>query len=406
MRRIVPAGVILLGVLAQAGSVQAGVYNLNPPRKYRSDYTQTHAPQDPKLLVSYLTELRAIVDPPQSPSQAPPKGSLRESYLQQFAQLETKRKEGSLGVADQVNLSACLIRRGRFAEAHQLLEGWLRQVPRDHPLRVLLLLNLAAAYQEDESLLQRGIEIQREALVSWPALVPGWSREEWTWYRHVEQYTLELMQLRNRERVLRGDRPSREQLTPDKLFPREERDVAKRVQFVGESGEYEAGRIAWTQWERLPADAEPVVLQLLIWRPQDVRLLWLYGELLNARGKVDGAYFVLNDRVRDQDRWRNRELDRHVRVLSEALARASSGAANEIDDAAASANPDSLSGRLTAPESRSGVALPDWRQLAVSFLTGVVVAVLGVLQWQQWRRPRRDDTATSVQTASVSDQSR
>lgn len=449
MRRIVINAAILIGELAQAGALQAGVYNLDSPRKYPSDYIQTHLPQEPKLVISYLFELRAIQDPPVNPSPPPPPGSLRESYLKQLAGLEKKHNEGILGVTDQVNLSACLIRLGRSSKAQELLEAWLRQVPLDSPFRVLLLLNLASACQEDESLLQRGIEMQRQALECWPALLPGWNREEWTWYRHVEEHALELMQLRNRERILRGDRPAREQLAPDKLFPREERDVLKRVQFVGESGEYEAGGIAWKQWERLPTDADAIVQQLLIWRPSDSRLLWLYGELLNARVKVDGAFYVLNDRVRDQDRWRNRELDRHVRVLSDAQApyrelftdSTGSGenlrkqalllwslsargalmapvigvAANEIGGVAASTNPAILSvsqkstDLVSAPRTdplRMVTALPDWRQLAVSFITGVVVAVLCVLQWQQWRRHRRDESATSVRTASVSERSR
>jgi tetratricopeptide (TPR) repeat protein len=428
MRRIVLSLAMLMG-LAQSNSLLAGVYNLDPPRKYPSDYVETHVPQPLNLVIDYLNELRQISRV--NPKNPPGPGSLRSRCEKQLAQLEMKQREGGLDVVDQVNLGACLIRLQNYAKAQEVLEGALRQVPRDSTFRFLLLLNLAAVCQEDDSLLQRALELQREALESWPAPVPGWNREESIWYHHAEQYTLALMQLRNRERILRGDRPAREQLPPYQLFPREERDFAKKVQFIGSSGEYEAGGIAWAQLERLPADADQVVLQLLLWRPHDPRLLWLFGELLNARGRVDSAYDVLN-RVRENDQWRNRELDRHLRVLGDALApyrelfTDSTGtgenrrkqalllwslaprgtllaptigvAANEIGGAAASASPAILTGGRPPSESgasppanasRSGTALPDWRQLTVSFVTGMVVAVLGVLQWQQWRRHRR-----------------
>ena len=42
-----------------------------------------------------------------------------------------------------------------------------------------------------------------------------------------------------------------------------------------------------------------------------------------------------------------------------------------------------------APAAASSV-LPDWRLVTVSFVTGMVMAVLAVLQWQQWRRRRED----------------
>ncbi|HTU22766.1 MAG TPA: tetratricopeptide repeat protein [Gemmataceae bacterium] len=431
MRRMVLSLAMLLG-LARPAPLQAGVYNLDPPRKYPSDYVETHVPQSLKLRISYVSELQAIRDSPRNVNQPPSRDSLRESYLNQLAELEDKQKNGVLTVADRVNLGACLIRLGRETKAQQVLEESLRQVPDNHALRTLLLFNLAAACQEDDSLLPRALQLQREALKSRPALVPGWKRDELSWLRHVEQYVLALMELRNREAIRRGGRPAREQLPPYPLFPIEEPNPAKKVQFLGESGEYEAGGIAWKQFERLPANADSVVLQLLLWRPSDTRLLWLYGELQNVHGKIDGAYYILNDRVRDIDQWRNRELNRHIRVLSDALPcyrelfTDSSGfgenvrkqalllgmlaprgallappigaAANEIGGVAASVDPANLSAGSqsqaavatdAADASQSGWALPDWRQLTVSFIAGMVVAVLWMLQWQQWRRHRR-----------------
>lgn len=147
MRRIVWSLAMLVG-LARANALQAGVYNLDPPRKYPSDYVETHVPQSLESVISYLFELRAVRDTPLNVNQTPPRGSLRESYLKQLADLEKKQKDGILHVADRVNLGACLIRLGREAKAQEVLEESLRRVPHDHALRVLLLLNLAAVCQE------------------------------------------------------------------------------------------------------------------------------------------------------------------------------------------------------------------------------------------------------------------
>jgi tetratricopeptide (TPR) repeat protein len=427
MRRIV----LTLAMLAVAGPLRAGVYNLDPPRKEPSDYVETHSVKPLALVIAHLDELRAIHDLAVNPNSPPPEGSLRVLYEKQFAQLEGKRKKEELTAVDRVNLSACLIRLGRYPKAQELLEESLHRLPPDDPNRVLLLLNLAAIYQEDESLMQRGIQMQREALDHWPSLLLNWTRPESEWYHHVEEYALRLMVLRNAEAtrnaemIRQGGRPPREQPSFDRLFPRQESDPKKKVRFVGASGEYEAGGIAWKEWDRLPPDAEQVVLQLLLWRPHDMRLLWLYGELLNARGLIDWAYFLLNDRLRDKSLWRNRELDQHIRVLNtgdkvyKALFADDSGtgenlrrqalllwwlaprgvglppvagtAANEISGTvttthAGQPNLERAPAADAAPAPAASMALPDWRQVTVSFITGMIVTVLGVLQWQQWRR--------------------
>jgi tetratricopeptide (TPR) repeat protein len=417
----------VLVVLASATPLRAGVYNLDPPRKFYSDYVETHMPQKLQIVMVHLDELRAIHDLAVNPKDPPKPGSLRVYYEKQLAQVLDKQKSGNLSAADRVNLSACLIRMGRYAKAQEVLEESLRVVQASEPNRVLLLLNLASIYQEDDNLMPRGIQMQREALASWPPLLLAWTRQESEWYRHVEEYTLALMEIRNNEAIRQGGRPPREQPSYDKLFPREERDPAKKIQYVGPGGEYEAGIIAWKEWDRLPTDAEQVILQLLLWRPHDARLLWQYGELLNARGMVDWGYTILNDRVRDNSRWRNRELDRHIQVLREGvkiyktlfadiadtgdnlrlqamlleLVAPRGGMAganatfNEIGFAVSTLYAGALASTVappappvSTPANSSSMVLPDWRQLAVSFAAGVVVAVLGMLQWRQWRRHR------------------
>ena len=429
MRQIVLSTALVIVEWMQAGSVQAGVYNLDPPRKYPSDYTQVNALDPIWRVLVHLGELRAVHDAAKLPPKA---DSLRAAYEKQLAKLEKQQRNGTLTPVDRVNLSACLIRMGRYPQARALLEESLRVVPPDNSVYFLLLLNLASAYQEEDALLlQRAIDLQAQALRSWPTLFPGRNLWESNWYRHAERYALTLMQLRQREQIRNQGRALNELPPLDELFG--------TIRFVGPSGQYEAGGIAFEQWKRLPADAEKIVLQLLLWRPLDPRLNWLYGELLNGRGQVDWAFSVLDF---CKQLASNRELRQHHQVLREAvpvykelfadstgsgedrrkqalllwslsprgtlLAPAIGAAANEIGGLAASMDLSIPSAGRQPPETsetrggdapRSGIALPDWRQLAVSFITGVVVALLGVMQWQQWRRNRR--VASTVPTSTA-----
>jgi tetratricopeptide (TPR) repeat protein len=450
MHRIVARAALLLGVLTQVGSLHAGVYNLDPPQQYPSDYTLSNSSMPWWRVKDCLNELRTIKDNSFDPKKPPGPDSLRESYLKQLTQLEARKNEGVLGMEDRVNLSACLIRLGRYSEAEKVLEEALRLEQSDNPYRFLLLLHRAALYMEldpnNYELQQRALRFQEEGLQNWPALLPGWNRWESLWYRRAEQFMTTLIELRLKELTSQQRGLTRQMPPPDFLFPREERNPARKVRFVGDSGKYEAGGIAWHQIDRLPPDALSIVLQLLLWRPNDNRLYWLYGELLNAAGRIDEAFDRL-DYVKNAG-WQNPELDSHHRILQKALRlferlfvdkegsgeplrlQASilwalaprggllppglGGAANELGGCAASAYaggggtqnvfPSSISSESSVPRTAS-TALPDWRQLAVSFITGMVVAVLCLLQWQQWRRPRRDESATSVRAESVSERS-
>jgi tetratricopeptide (TPR) repeat protein len=369
-----------LAILTWADPLRAGVYNLDPPKSgYPSDFVQATA-RNPSTALDYLGELRASDD--RAPNATNPKPtSLRAAYLRQAAELEVKQKEGSLSPEDRVSLGACLLRMGRIPQATAVLEEAERVVPADAPCRCFLLANLASAYQENDDLLQRAIDTQQQALKMWPVQWPKWKPGEGLWYRRAETYALKLMRLRQAEQRLAVGRASDFQ-TVDALFP--------GVRFVGPKGDYEAGRIDFALWNELPFDAESIVLQLVFWRPFDDRLYWQYGELLNAGGRVDFAYRVLNELFAGRQRTQQREIQQHYRILRTAR-----------ESAAESANPMTADWGLwlggpreeqnSAPPSEPAPArgaLPDWRLITVSFATGMVVAVLAVLQWQQWRRRR------------------
>lgn len=421
MHRMVPILALLTAGLGQSDALQAGVYNLDPPRQDLGGYAQVNALNPVWPVWVHLGELRAVHDAAVDKTKPPKADSPRVAYEKQLTALESRQREGILTSSDRVNLGACLIRLGRFTQARASLEASLRAVDPDSSCRFLLLLNLASAYQEDDALLQRALDLQTQALRSWPAVFPGWNRWESSWYRRAEQYVLTLMRLRQREQLRNQGRPVNGLPPLDELFG--------NVRFVGRSGEYEAGGIAFEQWNRLPVDAEKIVVQLLLWRPLDTRLNWLYGELLNARGQVDWAFSVLDF---CKQMGLNRELRQHHLILREAvkpykdlfadssgmgenlrkqalllwmlaprgtkLAPAIGAAAAEIGGMAAFAEPANLSLEPAAPLSPSAretesvaasMALPDWRQLTASFAAGMVIAVLGMFQWQQWRRQRR-----------------
>src|SRR6185312_12599193 len=115
MRRIL-IGLAVVGGLANAGSLQAGVYNLDPPRSlYRSEFQEVTQPNATSFS-SRLGDLRALKDG------SPKPGSLRAGYEQQLAELEARQHAGTLSLEDRVNLGACLIRMGRTAQAQTVLE--------------------------------------------------------------------------------------------------------------------------------------------------------------------------------------------------------------------------------------------------------------------------------------------
>jgi tetratricopeptide (TPR) repeat protein len=90
------------------------------------------------------------------------------------------------------------------------------------------------------------------------------------------------------------------------------------VKFVGESGEYEAGTLAASEKAKLPADAIAIVQQLLVWLPDDARLLWLLGELYNANGDLDSALTVFNECM-DARRFDTPKLRQHRQATMAAI---------------------------------------------------------------------------------------
>jgi tetratricopeptide (TPR) repeat protein len=195
---------------------------------------------------------------------------------------------------------------------------------------------------------------------------PGGNVNAGAWFKQAERYQLTLLRARVHEGVGRtGLRPGPAK-DVDALFP---------VRFVGPSGQYEAGTITDAEKAKLPADAIAVVQQLLLWFPEDTRLVWLLGELYNAQGNLESASAVFEECVWTR-RYDSPALREHRRIVRDALAN---------QQAATAAPP--------APEKPKESLRPDNSTLwTVGAISGTVLVALG---WWQVREIMRRFRATS-----------
>jgi tetratricopeptide (TPR) repeat protein len=373
----------------------------------------------------------------------------RARYVEIVKALKAKELAGTLTEQDRADLGGLYLRLGRdpldlrtgrdAADAARILSA-------GNGRQFLILCNLAVANYElakeyqDVNRLQEALITQRRALDAWPAAWNDWSYEQWFMNRRVESLHLKLLEARFAEMRLEGSKPQGWQ-TVDRIFP--------GFTMVGPSGEYEAGRVAPRALDALPADAPWLVRELMMAYPTDARLYWLFGELLNAGGRVEDALQVLDDLVNVNQMSNVRELMAHRRVLLErasllgdlrkeqlfrsaapggpspvmlesllwslspppALAVpivgpaaiqwswwATTGAVEAlqrqerlgrpVSAADLSLPPDPTEPQSTASDARQS-PLPDWRVLLVGFGAGVFVSIVVGLQRIEWKRRRQ-----------------
>jgi hypothetical protein len=187
-------------------------------------------------------------------------------------------------------LAADLIRAGRAGEAVNLL----RPRTRDRVPDFAALMNLAHGHASRGEW-EDAIRAHGQALFDAepPSQLPGATPEQTRWLLRVERdYYRRWLQLRQREAAARE--PTEEQdVYP--LFPAAD---GQPVRFVNDQGVYEPGKLAAAEKAKLPPDAIAIVQQMLLWSPDDTRMLWLLGELYAAKGEVLPA-----DDVFDQCTW-------------------------------------------------------------------------------------------------------
>jgi hypothetical protein len=192
----------------------------------------------------------------------------------------------------------------------------------------------------------------------------GWNEGPFAFYREVEDYYYKLLKLR-----------SREPKEMDTNF--EAVDALFDVKFVGDSGEFEPGKISKSEKDKLPRDARAIVEQLLVWLPFDQRLQWLLGEVLNAQGDpedVKAARKIFDDLVY-MDKVRAKDLMARRQALNNWTEPTPSNPGNFVED-------------LDKKDPPRPAAL-DWRGLAIAFVAGIIVAIFGHWQLREIRRRRQ-----------------
>jgi tetratricopeptide (TPR) repeat protein len=349
MRRLVAAAGIAF-VLLPATS-RAGLYNTAEQVVEPSPGPNGVKAIPFRLFQQTLTDLQNIaIDKPDNP--------IRERYVSRRDALQAKERQGALTVEERVNLGAYLIRLRQYDEAIQVLRTASAQDPRNF----MVLANLGTAYQLRGEL-PSAAQYLSDGLqqVSWDR--PGWSKDQQKWYRRAETYHRKLVRLRGRE-ALQGGGRAKPPETVDALFD-DGAEPPQPVRFVGDDGRYEPGKLAAAERAKLPKDAVAIVQQLLIWLPDDTRLYWLLGELLNAEGDVESAQRILDDCVWTRA-YPSEELKKHRQVLAAAL---------PPPEAAAPA---------------PAAWVPDSRHLIpVGVVAGLLIAGLAYLQIREIRRRRR-----------------
>jgi tetratricopeptide (TPR) repeat protein len=333
----------------------AGLYNLAEPLPLSQIVDGRFQPLSPRQFQDlYATLLQAGME---KVGDKVPKS--RAHYLEKRDQLEARLRAGTITIAERIDLSAYLIRLRQAEQAVEVLTPAGAQERRNF----MVFANLATAH-EQAGRLDRALSYLELLKDIWPSEWPGFTKEQLAWFREAEKYHLRLVRLRYRE-AARGQRAAAE---PDDLFA--------GVRFVGDSGKYEAGKLAAAERAKLPPDALALVQQLVLWLPDDTRLYWLLGELYNATGDVETAARIFEECVWSR-RYDAADLRAHRQVVQEARPKAESVFAALPEPAA-------------APPADAPSWLPDARHLlVVGGVAGLLILLLVYLQVREFRRRRR-----------------
>jgi tetratricopeptide (TPR) repeat protein len=354
--------ILALGLAFMAGnSVRAGLYNTKEPRPGPEVSTDGVKPMPSKKFQDAFIGVRQIA------VAGLPGNTAHEHYLAARDELLRKARAGTLTVEERVDLSEYLIRLRQYEEAVELLESIAAQERWNFRLAA----NLATAHQL-AGRLDRALSYLQQALDAWPAEVPGWIPGQVAWYRRAEQFQLKLVRLRLREQASAAGGRSKPPETLDDLFS--PRDQKAPFRFVGESGTYEAGKLAAAERSKLPEDALALVQQLVLWLPDDTRLYWLLGELYNADGDLETALRIFDDCVWNR-RYDSAELKAHRQIVADAKAKAQPTVL--------------LPSAAPEPEQPAGWT-PEPRQIiTVTTVAGLVIAGLVYLQVRELRKRSR-----------------
>jgi tetratricopeptide (TPR) repeat protein len=272
---------------------QAGFYDPSTPK---SPLVTSSGPRALpwELFRDQLNETLSIGDPKQNSKQRV-KAIARRDQLLALGARATAAELAELGLL-----------QWRLRESQQALETLSRAKGAD-PRSFWPLANLGSYFQATGQL-PEALNHLDAASATFPRPWPN-NPTDGEWFRKAEKVQVNLLRARQREAAQRPGRV-RAVNEVDALFP---------VRFVGQSGNFEAGKIADAERAKLPSDAIALVQQLLLWFPEDTRLLWLLGELYNAEGDIRTAEQVFDDCVGPRN-FQSETLREHRRIVKDAVA--------------------------------------------------------------------------------------
>jgi hypothetical protein len=366
MRRIYLALSLVCLLWSGAGAARAGLYNTaeNSEEVLSPDYRKFELTLDKFKLVSDTPFRR------------------RTELINKLA----FRNMAELTDDERLNLSAYLIRKSQPGEAIEVL----RPAETPDQRNFLIFANLGTAWQnlgpDDPGNMRKAADYLQKGLDKWPAkfdlldeqqrkyfLSIGWSEGQLAWYHKVEKYHLRLVDLRTDG----GDTYA----TMTRLLSK----TGKPIQFIGDRGQWEPGKIARAEKEKLPQNSIEIVEQLLIWMPHDRRLFWLLGELLNAQGD-----YTQTDRIfawLAQNGETAKELKDHRRTLLEYMqqrAKTNQGPENTLPSTPPSEQKNKPS--AARPDETPGWNPNPWQMFGVGSLVGVLVTLFASWQIRSLRR--------------------
>lgn len=238
----------------------------------------------------FLLDHRALLNVARKPTPTLAATPLRQRYQSEVEKLEKLAQQRRLTADELADLGALHLRLGDVNRSLEIL----RAAQKEHARHFRINANLGTAWQVAGELRQA-----EACLLMSVRLSPGI-------HQRAEEFQLRLVRLRLREKA--GS------VELDDLFG---------VKFLNEQGKYQAGKLSPAERKKLPADAVAIAQQLVLWTPQDGRLLWLLAELAAVHGDLKTAAALMDGCVVEFS-LRSAELRRRrllMRDAAEQLAR-------------------------------------------------------------------------------------
>lgn len=362
----------ILSLLAGLNELGAGIYNPAEPEKRYAHFDTFE--KETLFPLKTIAADRVDQDNP-----------LRMRYVL-MADIAPRSFPAGWTAGQRLSIEAYLIRRRKYVEAIELITP---QIFRERQ-NFLQMSNLSMAYFLAGQEPHRAVDYLKQTLETWPAslqaagpLEPvlkemGWDERSLQFFKDTEKVLLKLFRLRATE--LRRKTTELPQAADD-LFD---------VKFIGDSGKFEARKLAADQRAKLPANALDIVQQLLIWMPDDPRLYWLLGELYNARAE-GGRHKLLSKKEQKQAAEQQAEDFKAAVKIFDYLAGYNGplrvpACRDQLQVLRAASPPE-----IPADEDDDRSTPVDWRALGVGFMGGALVAFLAYWQVRELRRRRQKE---------------